>query len=332
MRFNQSPRGLLGLLLTAFLIVGTVYVVEAYPLSQSAGEGQAIFQQKCAACHTIGGGPLVGPDLRGVLARRDRDWLVRIILEPDKLLAEGDPLILQLLEEFNDIPMPNMGLSEAEVTAVLAYLEAKERELSPAQPTQTEEPLPAQPTQTEELPSAQPARTGEPSPAQPTQTEEPPPQPTQTPTPALPAGDPLMGKALFTGATRFQNGGSPCIACHNIAGIGALGGGTLGPDLTQAFNKYGEASLLSVLATLPFPSMASIYDNRPLTPEEQVDLKAFLRVASAQQPTRSTGQLGLLALGGFLALMVLAQVVWRRRLRGVRRPLVEQTQVRRIAE
>jgi hypothetical protein len=141
-----------------------------------------------------------------------------------------------------------------------------------------------------------------------------------------------MGKALFTGATRFQNGGSPCIACHNIAGIGALGGGTLGPDLTQAFNKYGEASLLSVLATLPFPSMASIYDNRPLTPEEQVDLKAFLRVASAQQPTRSTGQLGLLALGGFLALMVLAQVVWRRRLRGVRRPLVEQTQVRRIAE
>ncbi|MFN3338009.1 MAG: hypothetical protein ACK42I_10985, partial [Thermomicrobium sp.] len=48
----------------------------------------------------------------------------------------------------------------------------------------------------------------------------------------LPPGDPIRGKELFTGVLRFENGGPPCQACHSIGGIGALGGGQLGPDLT----------------------------------------------------------------------------------------------------
>lgn len=42
------------------------------------GAGQALYEQRgCPACHTLGAGSLVGPDLRGVTERRDRDWLVR---------------------------------------------------------------------------------------------------------------------------------------------------------------------------------------------------------------------------------------------------------------
>jgi len=122
---------------------------------------------------------------------------------------------------------------------------------------------------------------------------------------------------------RFQNGGSSCIACHDVASIGVLGGGTLGPDLTLAFNKYGDIGLAGVLADITFPTMRPIYKDRPLTSEEQAHLRTFLQKAATRRPTQPTGQFGLLALGGFLALIVLTHVVWRRRLKGVRRSLVE---------
>ncbi len=53
------------------------------------GQGQAIFEQKCQGCHSIGGGQIVGPDLKGVTSRRDRDWLISFITSPDQLIAQG---------------------------------------------------------------------------------------------------------------------------------------------------------------------------------------------------------------------------------------------------
>lgn len=43
-------------------------------------------------------------------------------------------------------------------------------------------------------------------------------------------GDPNWGQRLFTGEQPFENGGPACIACHTAAGLGPLGGGTMGPD------------------------------------------------------------------------------------------------------
>ncbi len=88
------------------------------------GQGQAIFEQSCKSCHSIGGGRLVGPDLKSVTERRERDWLIRFIVSPDELIAQGDPLAKQLVEEYG-IPMPNMGLSQSEAEEVLAYIEAQ---------------------------------------------------------------------------------------------------------------------------------------------------------------------------------------------------------------
>ncbi|MCA9943154.1 MAG: nitrite reductase, copper-containing [Ardenticatenaceae bacterium] len=90
--------------------------------ARSIALGQEIFTAKCTACHTIGEGVRVGPDLQGVTQQRDPDWLARWITEPDVMLAEGDPTATELLAEHNNVPMPNLQLSSEEVDNVIAYL------------------------------------------------------------------------------------------------------------------------------------------------------------------------------------------------------------------
>jgi mono/diheme cytochrome c family protein len=108
--------------LLLFLLLGaTLLPLPVY--AQTPADGGAVFQQKCTGCHTIGGGNLAGPDLQGVTTQRDADWLTRWMMEPDKMLAEGDPIAAQLLAEFNNLPMPNLGLTPADAASILAYLE-----------------------------------------------------------------------------------------------------------------------------------------------------------------------------------------------------------------
>ena len=86
--------------------------------------GVLLFQNRCAACHTIGKGDGVGPDLAGVTARRDRDWLVRYLKAPDQMLAERDPIAVALNDRYKSVPMPNLRLNDDEVAAVLSFLNA----------------------------------------------------------------------------------------------------------------------------------------------------------------------------------------------------------------
>jgi len=60
-----------------------------------------------------------------VTARRDRAWLARYIMMPDKMLAEGDPIAVALFEKYQYARMPNLRLSSDEVAAVLSYVDAR---------------------------------------------------------------------------------------------------------------------------------------------------------------------------------------------------------------
>lgn len=252
------------------LLLGTAYWVQAAPPGQSAEEGKALFQKYCAGCHTVGGGDLSGPDLLGVAERRDPDWLEHWLAEPDKMIADGDPIALQLLAQYNNVPMPNQHLSLFEIDALLAYLGVAEA----AHPTDAQQQ-------------------------------------------AAPVGNAGAGKDLFTGAQGLANGGTACIACHDTAALGGPGGGLLGPDLTQAAQRYGgEAGLRGVLGTIAFPSMAPIYQNRPLAPQEQADLAAFLAQSTGKNaPSRGLRHVivYLLAFGAMDAFLI-GLFVWRRRL------------------
>ena len=85
-------------------------------------EGQYTFKNHCAACHTIGAGDALGPDLRGVTSARDRQWLARFIATPDKLFADHDPIAEALLARYTQVRMPNLSLSDHDATVLIDYI------------------------------------------------------------------------------------------------------------------------------------------------------------------------------------------------------------------
>jgi len=131
------------------------------------------------------------------------------------------------------------------------------------------------------------------------------------------------GEMLFSGQTALAHGGPACIACHSVGGLPFPNGGTLGPDLTQATSRMGYEGIQSALKTLYFPAMVPLYQTRPLTPEEQQDVAAFLQHAQAAGAPVATGQVAAIAGVIFLLLVFIAWRAGRGRLRGVRRQLIE---------
>lgn len=133
------------------------------------------------------------------------------------------------------------------------------------------------------------------------------------------------GYRLFTGETRMKNGGPPCISCHSVQGVGALGGGSLGPDLTLANKRYTDVELASILKAPAFPTMSKVMLNHDLTDTEIVQLFAYLQAAKNRtpDPARTAALTIALCILGVLAALGLMGYLWRARLRGVRIPLVE---------
>ena len=279
---NKKPsstirRFMLPLILGAALmfIAGTFSAVSAMPPAQSP-DGEALFTEKgCNACHTVGGGDLVGPDLAGVTERRTEEWLTNWLTAPDQMLA-SDPDAQAMLAQYNNVPMPNLGLKPDEVAALIAYLGGG-------------------------------ATTGGAS-------------------AGLPAGDATSGKAYFVGDKRFENGGPQCMSCHSVAGLGSLGGGNLGPDLTTSGYVQSDAAFASFISAPSTQTMGAIWANTPLTAQEQADLYAFLSKASVTQREPSALlQIAILAVVGAAVLIGLAQVYWGKRSKGVRKPMIERT-------
>ena len=99
-----------------------------YQLPNHPGEG--LYIKACAACHTVGKGDRVGPDLNGVTTRRDRAWLIRYMVAPDVLRAQKDPIAVELDAKYEGVRMPNLGLSETDAGDIILYLEAQMKHLS----------------------------------------------------------------------------------------------------------------------------------------------------------------------------------------------------------
>ena len=94
----------------------------ATPTDPEAVQGKLAFESKCLACHTIGQGKKLGPDLAGVTKHRDVPWLTRWLKDPEAML-KTDPHAKAMLKEYNNIPMPNQSLTDAEVRQFIKYFQ-----------------------------------------------------------------------------------------------------------------------------------------------------------------------------------------------------------------
>ncbi len=92
----------------------------ASPTDPEAVRGKLGFESKCLACHSLGQGKKLGPDLAGVTKRRSDSWLARWLKSPEQMLA-ADADAKAMLKEYNNLPMPNQNLPESEIREYLKY-------------------------------------------------------------------------------------------------------------------------------------------------------------------------------------------------------------------
>jgi len=82
-------------------------------------EGEKIFVTKCSACHKLDE-KYVGPPLRDVTKRRSPEWIMNMILDPEKMTKENS-VAKALFEEYMT-QMTNQNIGKDEARKILEYL------------------------------------------------------------------------------------------------------------------------------------------------------------------------------------------------------------------
>ena len=120
-------RGMKSAALAAVLASASTVLAAPGPGAGAAPETSPaglLFGQKCTSCHTIGEGNKIGPDLLGVDQRREPAWLKKWLAGPGAVLDAKDPTALELLGQFNNVRMPEQGLTPEQIEGLLAFFAA----------------------------------------------------------------------------------------------------------------------------------------------------------------------------------------------------------------
>ena len=107
------------LLLTTYLFFFSSFT--AFAQEPDIQAGKKLFNANCAACHKLNK-KAVGPALRGVSAKYDRDWLYKWIKNSSAMIKDGDPQAVSIWEEYNKVAMNAFPLlSNSDIDNILAY-------------------------------------------------------------------------------------------------------------------------------------------------------------------------------------------------------------------
>ena len=286
---------------TRLLLMGVVGILLLNSPSQNGWAqepGEQVFNTTCFACHTIGGGRLIGPDLAGVHEKRSQEWLESFVKSSQSMINAGDTEAVALFEEYNSLLMPDAVATEEEVRQVLSYIRAQSAGAAAGVEASVDEPAtPPEPASEEDI---------------------------------------LAGQEMFQGNIRFENSGPACNACHEVRNDAVIGGGILAAELTTVFSRMGGAGVTAILGQAPFPVMQAAYEDRSLTDGEVTALVAFLEYADSEQYNqlpRDYG-IGLFASGAVGAgiLFFLFGFVWRGRKRGSVNQAIYDRQIRSVSD
>lgn len=271
------------------LLLGVIIAASLAHPASGAGDAEtaAFFRQNCASCHTIGSGRLTGPDLKGVLERRDRPWLERFVRNPRAVLDAGDSYAARLVADARGVIMPAVPGLTPERTGRLLDLIAVESKLEKSQfagPAIDDRPFTAADVATGRnlfIGATQLAAGG----------------PSCISCHSIPAAPGLGGGALGPDLTKV---------------------------FERLEGRTGMSAWLQAPAT---PTMQAVFRQHPLDPAEIRPLVAlFQDAAQSGAPPRGPDTqfvFGTLGMGGTALLLLLFGHVWRKRFRAVRRPMVE---------
>jgi mono/diheme cytochrome c family protein len=265
-------------------IIVVCSLILCFMISPITGQdGKTLFKDKCASCHSIGKGRLVGPDLKGVTSKQSIDWLIKWTKASQDLVRSGDPAAKAIFDEFGGVIMPNQDMPDADIKAVFAYIDSQSIGKSA-------------------VVSADSSKATE--------------VVVNTSDKATPQ-DIALGEQLFTGTLRLATRGPACISCHNVDYKGMIPGGLLAKDLTTVFSRMGgDVGLQGILGAPPFPAMTAAYKDHPITPEEIGQIIAFLRKVDTDKAMQVAPNNNLLlysGAGGFCLLILLYSLIWLRR-------------------
>ena len=282
MKINTFTIALTGLLITG-----------VYNQSVSAQNGATLFKS-CAACHSIGGGRMIGPDLKGITRRRTNDWLVSFIQSSSKLISSGDTDAKAIFKAYNNIPMPDNALTADQINLILSHIDGGKAGLAAIDPK-----LAAMQHKIDSLLK--------------TNSQQ----------------DIHAGYELFNGTRRFQNRGASCASCHNATYNDIGRGGILAKDLSKAYSRLGGfAGIKGIIASPPFPSMMKTYKNSPVTDEENAYLQLFLKDADVQNPEQvfveKSWFLHLALLLAFLITLAITLLWFKRKHRSVNDSIIKR--------
>lgn len=274
------------LLLFVWLILATGSVVHSQEIAQT-------FKQNCSSCHWIGGGRLIGPDLKNVSQRQERDWLVRFIVDPKAMLDSGDPYAAKLFAEAKNVPMLQIpGMTAKLANDLLDFVEA-ESKLDSSQfagKAVTLEPF-----------SAEDAAKGL----------------------AI-----FSGRVKLK---NNAPGCISCHTVNSIGGtLGGRLGPDLTQVLTRL---QGRAAISAWLSAPPTATMKSQFQNKPLEEDEIKYLVAYFESSANNDAYNFDIFIVWMTVifcgfGGSCFCLVLFSEFWSKRFRAVRRPLVNLSKIR----
>jgi len=244
---------------------------------QSQDRGEDLFNQTCVACHTIGGGRLIGPDLANVHERQDEAWIIRFVQSSQSVVTSGDSYATTLLAEYSGLVMPDLPLSDDDVRAIVGFI-ARTSPAGGAVTTEVVEEVSAEDLAEEQI---------------------------------------ILGRDLFSGVTRLENGGAACNSCHSVDIEEVMTGGSLAINLTDAVSRLTRTGVNAMMAAPPFPAMRDAFKGKSITEGERAAIVDFLQASAepgvASEP-RNYGQ--QLLMYGVIGLVLLLGLFFLLGLRG----------------
>ena len=273
-------------LLATVLLTGAL---AAPALAQDVSEETVnYFKANCTSCHTIGGGRLTGPDLKGVTERQSPEWLATFIVNPARVINGGDAYALDMKREAKDQVMPTLpGLTKdlaSKLVELIVVESAKEKSRFVGLQ------LSDRPLTDEDVAYGRALFNG--------------------------------GTAIASGAPACIG----CHQVDGTGGFGGGRLGPDLTDVYSRLE--GRKPLAAWLAAPPSLTMQPIFSDHPLESDEVLSMVAYLKsTAESGRPTPGHGAFAFLIAGmaGAVVILVGFDLIWRRRFRGVRRRLVMES-------